>query len=262
MKTKAKQILDIYMLGRRVRTNLKIVDAFWEKRNLGVCCHEIEIELGDEADFLKKELPLNEAAYTVVKVPSNKFDVMFLLQELGYTYIESSINLVHDLKEIRLNPLQQRIMDSVSYSTMTDKDIDHVFREIRKGIFTTDRIYIDPYFSHEKAANRYVNWIGDELERGCKNFKLTYKNDSVGFFTFKDMGNGVCYPFLAGMYEKYLNSGLGICTIEKPLKHAIKMNYKKYSTFISSNNTSTFSAHVALNFSFRKIYHVYIKHIV
>ena len=262
MKTKAKQILDIYMLGRRVRTNLKIVDAFWEKRNLGVCCHEIEIELGDEADFLKKELPLNEAAYTVVKVPSNKFDVMFLLQELGYTYIESSINLVHDLKEIRLNPLQQRIMDSVSYSTMTDKDIDHVFREIRKGIFTTDRIYIDPYFSHEQAANRYVNWIGDELERGCKIFKLTYKNDSVGFFTFKDMGNGVCYPFLAGMYEKYLNSGLGICTIEKPLKHAIKMNYKKYSTFISSNNTSTFSAHVALNFSFRKIYHVYIKHIV
>ena len=262
MKTKAKQILDIYMLGRRVRANLKIVDAFWEKRNLGVCCHEIEIELGDEADFLKKELPLNEAAYTVVKVPSNKFDVMFLLQELGYTYIESSINLVHDLKEIRLNPLQQRIMDSVSYSTMTDKDIDHVFREIRKGIFTTDRIYIDPYFSHEQAANRYVNWIGDELERGCKIFKLTYKNDSVGFFTFKDIGNGVCYPFLAGMYEKYLNSGLGICTIEKPLKHAIKMNYKKYSTFISSNNTSTFSAHVALNFSFRKIYHVYIKHIV
>ena len=245
-----------------MRTNLKVVDAFWEKRNLGVCCSEIEIEPGDETNFLKKELPLNEAEYTVIKVPSNKFDVMFLLQELGYTYIESSINLVHDLKEIRLNPLQQRIMDSVSYSTMTDKDIDHVFREIKKGIFTTDRIYIDPYFSHEQAANRYVNWIGDELERGCKIFKLTYKNDSVGFFTFKDIGNGVCYPFLAGMYEKYLNSGLGICTIEKPLKHAIKMNYKKYSTFISSNNTSTFSAHVALNFSFRKIYHVYIKHIV
>ena len=261
MKTKAKQILDIYMLGK-VRTNLKVVNAFWEKRNLGVDCNEIEIQPGDEADFLKRELPLNETAYTVVKVPSNKFDVMFLLQDLGYTYIESSINLVHDLKEIRLNPLQQRIMNSISYSTMSNKDIDQLFGEIRKGIFTTDRIYIDPYFSHEQAANRYVNWICDELERGCKIFKLTYKNDSVGFFTFKDMGGGVCYPFLAGMYENYLKSGLGLCTIEKPLKQAINMNYKKYSTFISSNNVSTLSAHVALNFSFKKIYHVYIKHIV
>ena len=90
-----------------MRANLKVVDAFWEKRNLGVCCNEIEIEPGDETNFLKRELPLNEAEYTVVKVPSNKFDVMFLLQDLGYTYVESSINLVHDLKEIRLNPLQQ-----------------------------------------------------------------------------------------------------------------------------------------------------------
>ena len=245
-----------------MRANLKVVDAFWEKRNLGVCCNEIEIEPGDETNFLKRELPLNEAEYTVIKVPSNKFDVMFLLQDLGYTYVESSINLVHDLKEIRLNPLQQRIMDSISYSTMSNKDIDHVFCEIRKGIFTTDRIYIDPYFSHEQAANRYVNWICDELERGCKIFKLTYKNNSVGFFTFKDMGEGVCYPFLSGMYQDYLKSGLGISTIEKPLKEAINMNYKKLSTFISSNNTSTFSAHVALNFSFKKIYHVYIKHAV
>lgn len=74
---------------------------------------------------------------------------MFLLKELGYTYVESSINVVHDLKEIRLNPLQQRVMDSISYSQMNNKDIDELFNEIKKGIFTTDRIYIDPYFNSD-----------------------------------------------------------------------------------------------------------------
>ena len=82
-------------------------------------------------------MPLNETQYTVVKVPSGKFDVMFLLKELGYTYVESSINLVHDLKEIRLNPFQKRVMDSISYSKMNDKDVDELFSEIKKGIYDT-----------------------------------------------------------------------------------------------------------------------------
>ena len=241
---------------------MKVINAVWEKRNLGVNCHEINIEPNDTANIIKKELPLNESEYTVVKVPSGKFDIMFLLKELGYTYVESSINLVHDLKEIRLNPLQQRVMDSISYSKMNNNDIDELFNEIKKGIFTTDRIYIDPYFSHDQAANRYINWISDELDKNCKIFKLTFKDASIGFFTFKDIGNNVCYPFLAGMYKDYLKSGLGMSTIEKPLKEAIKSGYKKYSTFISSNNINTFSAHVALNFSFKQIYHVYIKHTI
>lgn len=29
--------------------------------------------------------------------------------------------------------------------------------------------------------HRYVNWISDELDKGCEIFKLTYKNDSIGF---------------------------------------------------------------------------------
>ena len=237
-----------------------VTNAFWEKRNLGIDCNEIKIESGDSADFLKKELPLNEAQYTVVKVPNKKFDVMFLLQSLGYTYVESSLNLVHDLKEIRLNPLQQRLMNSMSYCKMSASDVDELFSEIKKGIFTTDRVYIDPYFSHEQAANRYVNWISDELDRGSEVFKISYKGDSAGFFTFKDMGDGVCYPFLAGMYEKYLSSGLGLCTIEKPLREAIKRGYKKYSTFISSNNIGTFHAHICLNFVLKDLIGVYIKH--
>lgn len=239
---------------------LKIINAVWEKRNLGVDCHEIKIEINDTIDYIKNELPKNEAQYTVVKVPSNRCDLNFLLQELGYKYIESSIHLTHDLKNINLNPIQQRILNSIGYETMDKFDIDKLFCEIEKGIFKTDRIYVDPYFTHEQAANRYVNWISDELDKGCEIFKLTYKNDSIGFFTFKNIGNSTCYPFLSGMYKDYLKSGLGVSTVEKPLKEAINMNYKNLNTYISSNNVSTFSAHVSLGFLFKSIEHVYVNH--
>ena len=239
---------------------MKVINAVWEKRNLGVNCHEINIEPNDTANIIKKELPLNESEYTVVKVPSGKFDIMFLLKELGYTYVESSINLVHDLKEIRLNPLQQRVMDSISYSQMNNKDIDELFNEIKKGIFTTDRIYIDPYFSHDQAANRYINWISDEIKKGCDIFKLIYKNNSIGFFTFKDIGHNVCYPFLAGMYKDYLKSGLGMSTIEKTLKEAINRNYKKMSTYVSINNIKIVNVHLSLGFRVNNVYNVFINH--
>ena len=239
---------------------LKVINAVWEKRNLGVDCHEIKIEINDTIDYIKNELPKNEAQYTVVKVPSNRCDLNFLLQELGYKYIESSIHLTHDLKNINLNPIQQRILNSIGYETMDKFDIDKLFCEIEKGIFTTDRIYVDPYFTHEQAANRYVNWISDELDKGCEIFKLTYKNDSIGFFTFKNIGNSTCYPFLAGMYNNYLNSGLGMSAIEKPLRETIKRNCTKVSTFVSSNNLKIFRIHLGLGFSLDDIHLVYAKH--
>ncbi len=239
---------------------MKVVDAIWEKRNLGVDCREIKIEKDDTIEKIRKELPQNESQYTVVKVPSGKFDVMFLLQEMGYTYVESSINLTHDLKDIKLNPIQQRIMDSLSYSMMEKDDIEELFCEIKKGVFSTDRIYIDPHFTHEQAANRYINWISDELDKGTEAFKITHKDKSVGFFTFKDIGNSTCYPFLVGMYRDFLNSGLGLSTLEKPLKEAIRRNYKKMSTYISLNNVNTLHVHLSLGFNAKDVCHVFIKH--
>lgn len=239
---------------------LKVINAVWEKRNLGVDCHEIKIEISDTIDYIKNELPKNETQYTVVKVPSNRCDLNFLLQELGYKYIESSIHLTHDLKNINLNPIQQRILNSIGYETMDKFDIDKLFCEIEKGIFTTDRIYVDPYFTHEQAANRYVNWISDELDKGCEIFKLTYKNDSIGFFTFKNIGNSTCYPFLSGMYKDYLNSGLGASLAMKYLLEAKKI-YRSISTFISSNNASNLHIHTLIGFVIKDINCIYVKHI-
>lgn len=89
---------------------------------------------------------------------------------------------------------------------------------------------------------------------------MIYKDATIGFFTFKDIGNNTCYPFLAGMYKDYLSSGLGMSIIEKPLKEAIKRKCKKVSTFVSSNNPKIFRIHLELGFSLDDVYLVYAKH--
>lgn len=70
---------------------------------------------------------------------------------------------------------------------MDTNDLDVLLNEIRDGMFRTDRVCLDPHFSPVQAANRYEGWISDELDRGSQTYKLTYKDSSIGFFTFKDL---------------------------------------------------------------------------
>jgi hypothetical protein len=241
---------------------MKIVDAFWEKRNLGVTCQEVIIEDDDTAGTVKTEISDVNAEYIVVKVPAGKTDVMFLLSELGYRFIECAFHLTHDLKRHALSvtgPVK-RLLTAVEYCPMEKADFDLLFMEIKKGLFNTDRIFLDPCFTKEQAANRYVGWISDEFARGADLYKLIYKDKPIGFFTFKDLGDGVYYPFLAGIYEEYKQGGIGLSTLYYPIIEAIKRGGKQIDTYISTNNVIIVRNHVLLNFVFQKTQYIYIKH--
>lgn len=239
---------------------MKVIDAVWEQRNLGVSCNEITIEKQDTAESIKLEIPKYQAQYMVVKVPACRADIMFALSELQFAFVECAFHVTHDLKNYELNGIQKRLVDAVQYSEMDKNDLDMLFTEIRDGMFTTDRVCLDPYFTQAQAANRYVGWISDELERGSQAYKLTYKDNPIGFFTFKDLGNGVYYPYLAGMYKNGIKTGLGLNTLIKPISEAIKRSGRMLSTYISSNNLNAVHVHTLLNFKFQEIDYVYVKH--
>lgn len=237
-----------------------VIDAYWEKRNLGKTCSEFIVEKTDTIDTLKEALLGNIAQYKVVKVSSCRTDIMFALTEMQFSFIECAFNLTHDLKNIELTGIQNRLVDAVQYSLMNENDLNMLFSEIRSGIFSTDRIYLDPHFNSEQSANRYIGWISDELERGSQVFKLTYNDNSIGFFTFKEVGNGIYDPFLAGMYKKSSNSGLGINAIIKPIYEAKKRNGRMILGRISSNNLNILHMETSLNFKFSEINYVYVRH--
>ena len=94
---------------------MKLVNAIWEKRNLGIDCNEITIETTDVTNEVLEKINNYETQYTVVKVPSNMNEICNGLQQKGYTYIETVINCFNAAKLPDLNSVQKRIVNSLTY---------------------------------------------------------------------------------------------------------------------------------------------------
>jgi len=239
---------------------LNIVDAVWERRNLGVSCVEVAIETSDTAAEVKNGLARLATQYLVVKVPAGRSDVMFCLSEMGCSFIEANIHITRKIAHLELSGIQKRLAAGVSYAPMQESDMQVLWDELRNGMHDTDRIYLDSYFTKEQAANRYIGWIQDEVARGSDVYKLIYKDQSIGYFTMKSLGDGVYYPFLAGMYQSHRNSGLGFNIIYKPMCEIGARGGTSVSTHISTNNGRAVRLHVSMGFRFDEITYVYIKH--
>ena len=240
---------------------MKLIDAFWEKRNLGVNCMEVSLNKDDQVSQLEEISDLLDTSeYIVLKVPVARFDINEYLSRRGFVFIEGNLNFMLNIKDAVLTPLQQRLNNVIEYTEMNDYDLSQLYVEIEKGLFKTDRIILDSNFTEKQATLRYINWIKDEIAKTTQAYKIIYKKDTIGFFTFKEMPENVYYPFLAGLYEKYSNSGLGFTTLRKPIEETIKRNGKIISTYASTNNTYVIRAHIQQGFYINNMNYVYVKH--
>lgn len=238
---------------------MKIINADWELRNLGVTTVEIEIEDEDSIEIVEKELENISAKYVVVKLPSYKTDFLFIIQRLGYTYIEDMVHLVSYLNEVNFSPIQKRFNASIATQVMNTVDVENLKDQIRNGLFSTDRIYLDSYFTEEQAYNRYINWVTDEYNRGTQFIKYIYKENTVGFFALKDQGEGRYTSFLGGIYPEFRKGGIGT-TVKVP-QVVKEYGGKSVSTSVSSNNPAQIRNLIMNGFLPEGITHTFIKHL-
>ena len=237
---------------------MKVIDAVWEKKNLGVTAAEIIIEAGDDIKEIKCVLTNIDKQYVVCKVISGFNEAASVVQDLGYKYIEDQIEVEHDLHEIKRNRIMQRLYDSLDYSIMTEADLNELYQEIDRGMFDSDRISLDPYFSKEKAKQRYINWIIDLVNKGSKPYIMRYNGESAGFIILTT-DDGVTYKsVLGGGYEKFRKTGLGI--VQKEQEIVKELGGKKVVTSVSSNNVSQFKALIINGYVPVKIEQVFVKH--
>jgi len=243
-------------LGGRV----KIVDAVWERRNLGVTCAEITLESKDTDADIRSALAELRVEYLVVRVPAGRVDLTFCLSRMGCSFIETIIHVTRRIDGLQLSGVQKRLAEAVTYAPMQESDIQNLWCEIRKGMHDSDRISLDPYFERSQAGERYIGWIQDEVARGADVYKLVFKSQSIGYFTMKDLGEGTYWPFLAGMYESHRNSGLGFNIVYKSMCEVAARGGKLVSTYISTNNDRAIRLHVNMDFRFEEVTYVFIKH--
>lgn len=236
---------------------MKVIDAIWEKRNLGIDVVEVEVQNGDLIEEVALELPQIQSDYICVKIPSDMNEIAEYVQQMGYRFREDQIHMRHDLKPPSRNALQQRLYNAISYQVMNDEDIVELKEEIRKGMFSSDRFSIDKCFTEEQCSNRYINWVDDLLKDGATPYVMSYKGEHSGFIILKTTDERIYQSVLGGAYSKYRKSGLGV--IQKEQEITKKMNGKYVETMVSSNNVSQLKALILNGYIPIEINHVFVK---
>lgn len=240
---------------------MKIIDAVWEKRNLGVTTCEVTFDEHDSTEnvVVTCDELLNQYEYRVFRVPVSKGDISLFLQSRGCRFMETAITLQNDLAGFRVRDKYKAFCNKCSWELMTDDDLVQLYAEIRAGIFQTDRIYLDPYFSKETAANRYVFWTQDLVKQNCLPHKVMFGDKVIGFFLNKLEGN-VTRGLLAGVYQSFLRSGMGFLVQYAGIACAKTQKATHRTLNVSSNNLPVVKINMELGAKIKNLEYVLVQH--
>jgi hypothetical protein len=240
---------------------MRIIDAIWEKRNLGVSCKEIVIENSDSVQDVESVIAnLLDIDYVVFKVQSGGIEYVKLLSEHGFYFIEALSEMSLDIDSYNIPKKLVRFDQNVKYHLFPSEKLNILGSELKKGIFTTDRIALDSRFGTDMAAYRYFNWIQDEVSKGNSIYEIVYKEMPIGFFAMKQIGENSFDNFLAGLYVNESNFGFGFSILSKSIEEVKKRNGKYLITHVSSNNLPVIRLYIQFGFSPNNIYYLMIKH--
>lgn len=241
---------------------MKIVDAYWEKRNLGVDCTEMTITSEDEKSDIINQINNLKKGYIVIKIPYSLTDHSLLVQKYGFDYIESLVTMGRKL----VNPPQlpdifSRYKPYIGVHPADDSEIASLLKDIESGdIFLNDRIAKDPYFSKKISGIRYSGWIRDLQKMNCRINIGTYKDDNVVFGVLTN--NGEKYDaVMGGLLAASRNSRLGFIALYINTMSAYLSGGNYIETRVSTNNLSILKLHQIFGYSIKDFYNVFIKHI-
>ena len=240
---------------------MRITDAFWEKRNLGVDVTEIACAASDSREELIAVLSEVRAPYSVCKIPGGAAELLLCAQEQGYRMIEMSIGLEVGIKHLELPLVYRRFEQEIAIKDADGQQIETILREIESGsIFKTDRIALDSYFGDVVAGKRYANWTRDLLQQGGRVCVGYYKDVPVAFGVNQDKECGISDAVLGGLLNSKAGVGLGFLSLYTNLYSARQHGNIKVKTHVSSNNPAIIHLHLQFGYRVNEMQYVLIKH--
>lgn len=242
---------------------MKIVDCFWERENIGKKTVEISIESTDQYDENVIRQYIRDYEYAVIKIPMNMPFFNFGLTQMGFCCIETQMNLSIGFPNFDFSLVKHLYDDTTYHVVEREEDYQDVISQIEPGMFSTDRISIDPAFGKAIGCKRYVNWIANEFLCGSSRLiKIYYGKSQVGFMLIKINGKNVKL-LLNGLYKKFQGMGLGLLTPASPYMYAKRDNLfvEKETTSISSNNIPAAKLYDRLHFQRDSQTYVFVKHL-
>lgn len=239
---------------------MNIIDAYWEKRNLGVSCKELNCELNDNIADVKKIVSSIDADYTVIRVPSPKVDLLFYFQSIGFFVIETNIHLVKNLRDIELPFRYQKYESRIVARKANTDEVNKIMGEIRNGVFDTDKIALDPLFSLKQSANRYENWVSEELNKKSTAYIVANMDKDIGFFILRNDDDTNYNALFGALYKDTNATGFGFAVGYSAFKVAKKLSAKTIFTAVSSNNLAALRMNLSIGYEIDNVHYVLIKH--
>ena len=238
---------------------MKIIDAHWEKRNIGVSCEEVLVEESDNEEVLR-EISSLKSSYQIVKLPPSKSQLILPLQQLGFDFIELIYWCSHNLSLPVLDGPLARMAKEFQVAEADQAALNCIKYNIKNGMFFTDRVAIDPQFGMRHSANRYSGWLDDLLKVGGRAFVLKYKNNTVGFYVIKQDGL-CCDALIGGVFADYARSGFGFMLNYFEIITAAELGAKELRGVFSSNNGPIFGINFRLGYRLVPKFYVFVKHV-
>ena len=242
---------------------MRIVEAKWEKRNVGMECFEIEIGKKDTIEEVLSTIQSRTERYFVAKVLAGRTDILLALQAEGFQFIETNIQTEIDLSEKPVPPsICAHLIKKAGYHIGDNNEISRAIDEIRAGhIFATDKVALDPFFSQKIAGQRYSFWSQDVMSSGKSKMIITeYNGENVGFNIIIDKGK-YYDGFLGGLYTDYLNSGLGFANVNAAVNSVYDLGGRKMISGVSSNNFQMLKLHMMFGLKIKRLTYNLIKHV-
>ena len=155
---------------------MKVTHAAWELDNLNVNAYEILLDAADTPDALAREearLVAEGAQYLAVKTPVNCPRLLFGLPALGYAFVETVFHVSVKREEYRVPALVARFDRGLAVARRdSGADLKRIDGLIRRGVFVSDRISLDPAFTREQSGARYANWLQSMVAKGGKVYEV------------------------------------------------------------------------------------------
>lgn len=239
---------------------MKVIDAAWEKRNMGISCVEINVEGKESVQELESVLAQITADYVVVKTPTCRMKFSELLCKNGFFFVETMFFLEKELRVSCLSQERQEKINHMTYYLNLAESKERIQDEIRMGMYTTDRVSLDGHFSLTQASNRYIGMLTDELSRGAELLECCYDGVPFGFSCIRQTGPEQYNETLDGVYRAFRGKGLGFVVSHLPELELLKRKAAKLTTSISTNNGASLRAHLKNGFLPIGTIYVYVKH--
>jgi hypothetical protein len=235
---------------------MKVIDAFWEKRNFGYDVIEIIVDNTDlnDIDYLINAINkvASNCSYVVIKFPVGNLQLLHALQDIGFYFMETQFVCTMDIKGYKVPSLFTKYLDSFYYEEI-EKDIDKwtkVIDKIELGMFNTDRVYLDPALNNDIALKRYRNWALDlvnQKDAFLCTINIKKSKEAIGCVLYTIDGQSM-HGIIGGIFKQYQKLGMGVGMLASIIHFAVKRDIKTLYSPISSNNPPVLKLHFAFGF--------------